>query len=120
MRRIPAVSALVFLAACGPSRDNFIDAYIETVCEKVLECQEEDDSIQFDDQAECEGFFGVFIDDDAFEDCDYDKGAARDCLDAIEELDCDFDEEGLEAVDACEDVWDCTDSDDTGWDSGWW
>jgi hypothetical protein len=113
---LPLVTLLI--AACGPSRADFVDEYIEALCEWAMDCQEEEGRIVYEDQEECEEFGGTIIDESDFDDCDYDKDAAKECIDAVRNLDCEPSDDFFEDMEVCDKVWTCPDDDDTGWDSG--
>jgi hypothetical protein len=121
MHRLPLVSLFALLAACGLSRDNFFDKFNGAVCEWTMECDEEDGDVVWDDQNECEEHYPIVIhesDYDNYDDCDFDKDAAKDCLDAVRNLGCDLTKELSDHPEVCDKVWDCPDYDDRFWDTG--
>lgn len=104
---IPVLSLLS--VACTPNEDDFMEEFVEALCEKAEECDIEDWDDYYDDADECIDEMEEEYDDDYFDDCDYDEDEAKDCLDAIRDADCDDDgEEFWDAIeDDCDEVWDC-------------
>lgn len=114
-----AVPLLLGLA-CGPSQDEFFESLAEEICEKTAECLEDfEDYTGYDDVDECsdawedmsEGYPDAWTDEEV---CEYDRDKARDCLDAIDDVECDDDEEDfmeelIEAMGECEmdEIFDC-------------
>lgn len=104
------VLTLTGLSACAPSRDNFFNAYWEAMCDKKAECSE-----TFENKyASVEECVEVMDDDeqdlnDQYEECDYDKDEAKECLQLIEDIDCDENyPSGFEQVnEACIEVFSC-------------
>jgi hypothetical protein len=96
----------VLLPACGLSEENFIEKAARKSCEAVFECAEEEDiDPKFDDEEECREFIEGLAQPQGDEaDCEYDGGAARDCLDAYDEMDCD-DVMGGTSPPECDDVY---------------
>ena len=83
---------LPLLTACGLSRDKFEEQFPEKLCTLEMECMADGSDSGFslfDTQQDCEAFVGLFIAMSA--DCDYDKKAAKSCLDALDEATCDDD-----------------------------
>lgn len=97
------------LTACYPDEDEFRDEQISIACEYYMECYSGDDDyvyFAFDSQSECEAFFGAFAGyyDDYYDTCEYDKKAAKECLDAYDQITCDDTEVDYSA---CENVYSC-------------
>ncbi len=87
-----AVVFLPLLVACGVSRDKFATQFPEKFCALEMECSSSGSDSGFslfETQEDCEGFVGLFVALSA--DCDYDKAAAKACLDALDEATCDDD-----------------------------
>jgi hypothetical protein len=95
-----------FLAACGGSisEDKFLDKLAQKTCDLAFECADEKDiDPKFNDEGECVEFIkGLTQPQGDNADCEYDGDAANDCLDAIDELECDDD---AEDIPECDDVY---------------
>ena len=99
------LAASLLLSACGPGKDKFPEKAWEATCEWMVECYG-----YYDDADECIGLFDDYEDyfTDYYESCDYDRGAAGDCLKLYEDIGCSPSQEDVnELSDTCEDVWDC-------------
>lgn len=95
--------ALLTLVACGDlDEEDFREEYTEIACQKAFECDaEEMQAFGIENEAECEAFLSAFWGDTS--ECDYDEDAAKDCIEAIEEFECE--DESSEAPSACADVY---------------
>lgn len=118
MKRL--VPVLLLLGACGVSEEKFQEQYAEKACTLTMECSaDESGGFFFDSQEECESFFALAL-SLGTDGCDYDKKAAKDCLNALDEATCDNAGDELEST--CAEVYtgdECGMSGgDTGWDSG--
>lgn len=99
MKRFPFLFALVALAGCGYSEDSFEEDMIDAMCNKMDECGWLDDLGWTLD--EC---LNQSSTDTGGEECvDYDGGAAKDCVTAVEDATCDDYAAGT-GLDVCEDV----------------
>jgi len=93
------------LAACGGpvSEDKFLEKLGQKSCQLAFECAEDDTEPKFNDQAECEEFWaGITQAQGGEADCEYDGDAASECLDAINEIECD---DQVDDIPECDDVW---------------
>lgn len=102
MRRMMLL-ALPALVACKMERDEFIEKLAQTSCELSEECSPDEFGATFDDTEECVnfyvGFMGLMPDEE--DGCNYDAGAARDCLKEAKAATCDdYDDE----IPACDEV----------------
>ncbi|MBN1335952.1 MAG: hypothetical protein JXB39_08335 [Deltaproteobacteria bacterium] len=103
-------SALVFLTACTPSEDAFFDELAESFCERLVQC---DIDLGYGSVEDCIETFLDGVDEDALEDCAYDEDEAEECLDAVQQAECD--DSGAAILEAlaedCDHVWDCSETD---------
>ena len=101
------VVALVSAVACQwgqPSeraQQRFLDDYADALCAKHVECGY---SSEFWDPCVPWGDF----DDDGFE-CDFDRSAGRECVEGVEDLQCDPNADFVDAgmISSCFEVWEC-------------
>jgi hypothetical protein len=98
--------SILLLSACGLSEDKFIEKTAKKSCEMLFKCAEEEDiDPKFDDEGECREFIEGLAQPQGDEaDCEYDGGAARDCLSAYDDMDCDDLFEGTSPAE-CDDVY---------------
>ncbi len=100
------VAGAMFVVGCDEvSEEDFQDTFVEETCSVLLDCLGETKGalVLFDDQADCELFYGTFL-GAAAAGCDYDGAAASACLDALDTASCD--EVGSDVgIDACDDVY---------------
>ncbi len=99
---------LAAMTACFPSEAEFEAALISQTCWILLECSAGDSvyALDFETQEECEAFLAeVSVDYGTYyEGCNYDKRAAKTCLDSYGETTCaDYEWD----ADACESVYSC-------------
>ena len=109
MKKFLSIAAVVTLAACGYSEDRFNDDLTEAWCEHLVECDLTEDTID-----ECIAEAG---DEDTsdFADCDFDSQAARDCVQAVQGLECPDTGEFSMLPAVCGDVYtNCGTTEDTG------
>jgi len=96
----------VALAACGGSisEDKFLDKLGKKLCQLEFECADKADTEpKFNDEGECEEFWaGITQSQGGEADCEYDGDAARDCLDAVDEIECN---DEIDGIPECDDVW---------------
>ena len=100
------IAVTVVLAGCGVSESKFHDEFSDAVCNKFEECAASADT----DMEGMEGLEELFstlcgslvqtVLTEAEKSCDYDKSAAKDCLDAIEKTSCDSDPLNVKACEA--------------------
>lgn len=98
---------LLSLVACGPSEDAFKEQYIETACEKTVECYEGKAMMSVD---ECTAFLTLYSDElwGGYADCTYSSSNASKCLNAVSGLECGYSEaDYAEVTDVCSSVWEC-------------
>lgn len=105
------IAGLMALSGCGifgMSEQKFVDQIVDAQCDFYEECLGMYFQEYFENTGECVEMFSDYIDLDYYEDCDYDKSAAKECLKAYQEIakSCDY-EEMYESYEACGDVWDC-------------
>jgi hypothetical protein len=89
-----ALSALVLstLIACGVSEDEFSTEYVGHTCDLTFECSDEAvlPYLPYTDAADCKAQLGETDEvEDAEDTCDFDKGLAAECLDAMAAVTCD-------------------------------
>ena len=74
----------------GVSEDDFGKEAAKSICAKMFECNEAMMSKVYADEAACEDALSADMDPGAkTDDCNYDAGAADDCLDAFDAMSCD-------------------------------
>jgi hypothetical protein len=80
---------MVVLVGCGGvSEEGFREEFVQKSCAAMVECSEgEDATISFESPEDCEAFMGGFM-GPVVEGCDYDAGAASDCLNETDKADC--------------------------------
>lgn len=93
------------LLACV-TKDNFNDQFVSVVCARTEECNKGDFDALYDDVEECIDEGRDNIDEDDFEDCDFNAEAGASCLADIREADCE-DFSSLQWGNDCDEVWDC-------------
>lgn len=81
--------ALTVLVACGVSEKKFENEYVAKSCELLVDCADENgsDFLTFESASECESFLGAFF-SLGTTGCDYDAGAAKDCLVELKDATC--------------------------------
>lgn len=99
-RMLLVVVGTLAASACGYSEKKFEADYLATYCEANVACADEGSGIFFSDAAECETFLGAFF-GLGTTGCDYDPGAGKACVEALEAADCD----GLNAIGDCDQVY---------------
>ena len=102
------IAGLMALSGCGifgMTEQKFVDRLIDAQCDFYEECIAIYFQEYFEDSDECVEMFSDYIDLDYYQDCDFDKAAAKECLKAYQDLakSCDYEQ----SYDACDDVWDC-------------
>ena len=115
-----SIALLPVLSACGPSETAFIEDFVAADCVYLLECTDEA-TLSFrgwDSPEACQDDRGPEVTADAVG-CEFDRAAARACVDAIELQTCPADGEDREYPAICRDVFiNCTGGDaDTGADT---
>jgi len=98
--------ALLTLAGCGMSPKKFAKEYAKGACSYFAECEPDYLEYYGGDEKECVEEYEDYYDADDYEDCEFDKKKAKECIKAIKELgkSCSFDDVDY---DACNDVYDC-------------
>lgn len=105
MNRLPLFAlALGFLAGCGYSEEKYAEDYMAAVCTSMTGCEADIVGAYVDmglDEATAQSTFDTTVaiycsyDPDAAEEgdgedtCDFDGGAAKECVDSIETITCD-------------------------------
>jgi hypothetical protein len=91
MKKFAAIGALATLAACGVSEEKFQDQYVAAYCENIVTtCADDASLVLFETEDDCSTFISAFYTAAAdLEGCEYDKAAAKECLDAADAADCD-------------------------------
>lgn len=98
----------------GPEREVFPLAFVEAVCAKAQECDEDFPSVYEDVEAcvdaqrvEVEEYLASHVD------CTYDESLGASCLKAVEALSCDLSPEDVETriIASCAQVFDCEEPD---------
>ena len=99
------LSSLI-VTGCGLSEDKFIDKVANKYCDLFFECEDDlDYDLKWNDEGECVEYFqGITQPKGEHADCDYDEGAAHDCLAAIDELEC-SDLNEFTPIPECDDVY---------------
>jgi hypothetical protein len=109
LTRIFRLSPLALLVACGPSRNDFYNEYWTLLCEKMETC---DDGFS-DSWSSVDACVEAMDDEEAtlekrYEDCDYDKDEAQECLHLLDSMECDAYPDALADVEAaCAEVHRC-------------
>jgi hypothetical protein len=98
------VLALAALTACGTSEGGFLEDYTRVSCDRAKDCYPDDFETVYGTEADCRDEFAEFFDEDAFADCEFDRGEANDCLDAVRGASCEEIESG-DAWSACDGVY---------------
>lgn len=98
--RGPFALALALTVACTPDKESAIDQATDAYCDKSLECGWSEDEADCADAAE-EIFEGLWADDDCEED-GLDHDGWLECLEAIDNLNCEDWTMGLSSIGACE------------------
>ena len=100
----PLLSCFALAACGGPvSEDKFLEKLGQKSCQLAFECAEDDTEPKFNDQAECEEFWaGITQAQGGEADCEYDGDAASECLDAINEIECN---DQVDDIPECDGVW---------------
>ncbi len=94
------IAALLLLVGCGMSEARFQRRADEETCAWMHDCFGDNyDACLSDAEASWAG-----IDTS---NCSYDPGAARDCVDGLEELDCPQDDDDAGFPYVCTEVWAC-------------
>ena len=101
--RLPLAALL--LCACGVNTDNFPDKYGHALCKVHYDCEISRFEAAYDDPKDCEEKIGDnvwrLLGGVTGEQCDFDKGAARDCLDDISKAECGALESGTWSSESC-------------------
>ena len=109
--QIAVIGALAGIAtACGLTEKKFEKKLITAQCELYEECSPTEFGAEFEDVKACEDAVGVSSDIDLayYEDCDFVKDEAKDCLKAIESLPCEAEEaDYVDFNNSCHNVWIC-------------
>lgn len=89
-----ALAALVLssFVACGVSEDEFSTEYVGYTCDLTFECSDEAvlPYLPYSDAEDCKAQLNDSDETEEAEDnCDYDKGLAAECLDAMAAMTCD-------------------------------
>lgn len=107
MKRFMYVAGLVALTGCGLSEDKYAEESIRLSCEFIMECYADLELYASVDECITE----VTADsEDPPDTCEYDAKAAKDCLSALEDMECPAEGELPETPAACEDVYVCEDT----------
>lgn len=93
-------AALGLLSGCAPDKDHAVESATEAYCRKAEACDWTDDVPECEDATE-EVFEGLWADDDCEED-GIDYGGWQDCMEAIDNLNCEDWTRGLSSLGACD------------------
>ena len=106
--RTSAALLPALLAACGPSREQWWDALAEAMCDTRFDCDERASLHYWEDEDECAEEILSLVDTGRFETCEYDRSAARACLSAWHDVECEPAVEQYEDTAYwCDQVWYC-------------
>ena len=103
---------LFFLVACGPSQEEFEEDSWAVTCDLIFECTDADTIeaagvlwIFGETASDCYALLDAATDSGTSEaECEYDKAAAKECLDELEALTCDDYASDGPSVSACDRV----------------
>jgi len=119
-----ALAALVGVTtACGLTEKKFEKKVIKAQCQLYQECSATDFDIEYESLKDCEDAVETqnSTDLDLYDDCDFVRDEAKDCLKAIENLPCEAEEaDYVDFMNSCYNVWVCDgvgtgdDDDDAG------
>ena len=103
------------LAGCGLSADEYVPKYVDLECEFALACYD-DAVLEFNGwatQDDCVADRGAEVQAEAVQ-CEFDKGAAKDCLKQFDELACPAEGQDATRPAVCNAVFtNCTEPEDT-------
>lgn len=92
--------ALAALTACGTSAGSFPEDYGRVLCDRQKECYPTEFDAEYDNEGECrEEADALFVLFD-FDECDFDRAEANDCLGELRSRSCE-ELENDDAFDAC-------------------
>ena len=94
------LAGLLALSACVPDKDQAVQSATEAYCQKAEECDWTDDVADCEDATE-EVFDGLWSNDDCEED-GLDREGWNNCLEAIDNLNCEDVTRGLSSLGACD------------------
>lgn len=94
----------MFLVACGGvSEDEFREEFTAKSCDLLFECAGDETTLFFFETPEDCRMFLSFVWTAVPDECDYDRKAAKECLQAMDDATCD--EQEPEGYSACEEVY---------------
>ena len=101
------MTVLLLLVGCGTGENHFWKEQADIWCDQKKKCDGQGFDDAYDNKGDCKDEW--LKDNDAvrtsYADCDYDGGAAGDCLHGLKKQNCD--EYGIDVVDACTNVYSC-------------
>jgi hypothetical protein len=101
------MTVLLLLLGCGTSENHYWKEQADIWCDKKKKCDGQGFDDEFDSKGDCkdEKLKEWDATRTSLEDCDFDGGAAGDCLSGQRNQDCE--EWGIDVVDGCNEVYDC-------------
>ena len=101
------MTVLLLLLGCGVGENHFWKEQADVWCDNKKKCDGQGFDDEFDGKGDCKDWW--LKENDAvrtsYEDCEYDAGAAGDCLHGQRNQNCE--EWGIDIVDGCNEVYDC-------------
>jgi hypothetical protein len=97
----------LLLQGCGVSENHYWKERADIACDKKKKCDGQGFNDEYDSKGDCKDAVLTGFDDlrTSYDDCEFDGGAAADCLGAERKQDCD--EVGITVPDVCSEVYDC-------------
>jgi hypothetical protein len=106
--RLPCVTLLACIAACGPDREEWWDALARVMCDKKFDCEERASQTYWGDEDTCAGEILLLVDTSSYEDCTYDRSSAQECLSVWRRVECEPPGQQYDDVAYwCDQVWTC-------------